>query len=194
MASLKFRRANERGDANHGWLHSRHTFSFANYFDPKWQGFRNLLVINDDRVDAAEGFPTHGHRDMEIVSYVLEGALEHKDSLGTGSVIRPGDVQRMSAGTGVAHSEFNASQKEAVRFLQIWILPEKPGLPPSYEQKAFKDSELKGALRLVASRDGKDGAVTVHQDVKLYAGKLARGQAVAASLDAKRSGWLQVAR
>jgi quercetin 2,3-dioxygenase len=193
MASLKFRRANERGDANHGWLHSRHTFSFANYFDPKWQGFRNLLVINDDRVDAGEGFPTHGHRDMEIVSYVLEGALEHKDSMGTGSVIRPGDIQRMSAGTGVRHSEYNASKTEPVHFLQIWIHPKERGNSPGYEQKRFSDDEKRGCLRVIASPTARDGSITSHCDAEIYAGIFEDGHRAEHEVKSGRATWIHVA-
>ncbi len=161
---ISVRRGDERGGGKQGWLDSRHTFSFGHYYDPKHMGFRALRVINEDRVAPGKGFGKHGHRDMEIVSYVLEGALEHKDSLGTGSVIRPGDVQRMSAGTGIRHSEFNPSRTEPLHFLQIWLLPEENGITPSYEQKTFADSEKHGRLRLVASRKGREGSVLVHQD------------------------------
>ena len=166
---LKIRRADERGRTDFGWLDSRHSFSFGHYYDPAHMGFGPLRVINDDRVTPGAGFPTHPHGNMEIVSYVLDGALAHKDSLGTGSVIRPGDVQRMSAGSGIRHSEFNASASEPVHFLQIWIVPETEGLAPSYEQKRFSAEEKRGKLRLVASRDGRDGSVTIHRDVDLYA-------------------------
>jgi quercetin 2,3-dioxygenase len=191
---ITVRKAQERGHAQHGWLESFHTFSFAGYHDPKHMGFRDLRVINEDRVQPRQGFGTHSHRDMEIVSYVLEGALEHKDSLGTGSVIRPGDVQRMSAGTGVAHSEFNHSANELVHFLQIWILPEREGLAPSYEQKHFPASERQGKLRLVASPDARDGSIRIHQDVALYASLLRAGESVAHTLRPGRHTWLQVAR
>lgn len=191
---LLLRPAHERGHARHGWLESYHTFSFANYADPRYMGFRHLRVINEDRVAPGKGFPTHPHRDMEIISYVLDGALEHKDSLGTGSIIRPGEVQRMSAGTGVTHSEFNHSHSELVHLLQIWILPERTGLPPSYEQRAFSDEEKRGALRLVASRDGRNGSVTIHQDVDLYAVLLNAGELVSHHLVPGRHAWVQVAR
>ncbi|MCS6813852.1 MAG: pirin family protein, partial [Cyanobacteria bacterium] len=169
---ITIRSAHDRGVANFGWLDSRHTFSFGNYYDPNHMGFATLRVINEDKVAPGQGFDTHGHRDMEIISYVLAGRLEHKDSIGTGSVIRPGDVQRMSAGTGILHSEFNASQTEPVHFLQIWILPEQRGIQPGYEQKTFTDEEKQGQLRLVGSRDGRDGSITIHQDVNLYASLL----------------------
>ena len=188
------RNAKDRGTANFGWLDSRHTFSFGSYYDPRFMGFGTLRVINEDRVAPAKGFDTHGHRDMEIVSYVLDGALEHRDSIGTGSVIRPGDVQRMSAGTGIRHSEFNHSKDEPVHFLQIWIEPERDGITPSYEQKTFSTDEKRGKLRLVGSRDGRDGSVTIHQDVDLYASVLGNGESVAHALAAGRRGWLQVAR
>jgi quercetin 2,3-dioxygenase len=191
---IELRRADERGHAEHGWLDSRHTFSFADYYDPQFMGFGSLRVINEDRVQPGKGFGTHGHRDMEIISYVLEGALEHRDSLGNGSVIQPGDVQRMSAGTGVRHSEFNHSQSELVHFLQIWLLPEKSGMPPSYAERRFSDEEKRGRLRLVASRDGREGSVIVHQDVGLYAALLAPHDAVAHELRAGRRVWVQVAR
>ena len=191
---IELRRAVERGHAEHGWLDSRHTFSFADYYDPQFMGFGSLRVINEDRVQPGKGFGTHGHRDMEIISYVLEGALEHRDSLGNGSVIQPGDVQRMSAGTGVRHSEFNHSQSELVHFLQIWLLPEKSGMPPSYAERRFSDEEKRGRLRLVASRDGREGSVIVHQDVGLYAALLAPDDAVAHELSAGRRVWVQVAR
>src|SRR5688572_7274575 len=173
---LTIRKARERGHANHGWLDSHHTFSFAEYHDPKHMGFRGLRVINEDRVQPGRGFGTHPHRDMEIVSYVLDGGLAHRDSMGTGSIIRPGDVQRMSAGTGVTHSEFNASDREPVHFLQIWILPERRGLTPGYEQKTFPPASRDGVLRLVAAPDGRDGGLTIHADVEIYAGLLAAGQ------------------
>ena len=191
---LAIRPADDRGLANLGWLDSRHTFSFGHYYDPQFMGFGPLRVINEDRVKPAQGFGTHGHSDMEIISYVLDGALEHKDSLGTGSIIRPGDVQRMTAGTGVRHSEFNASDSDPVHFLQIWILPEQEGLEPSYEQKAFSDEQKRGQLRLVGSRDGRDGSVTIHQDVDLYASLLGTGDEVSFELGDGRNGWLQVAR
>lgn len=188
------RPAAERGVANFGWLDSRHTFSFGHYHDPRHMGFGPLRVINEDRVQPARGFDTHGHSDMEIISYVLDGALEHKDSMGTGSVITPGDVQRMTAGTGVQHSEFNASKTDPVHFLQIWILPGERGLAPGYEQKRFEREDKLGQLRLVGSRDGRDGSVTIHQDVDLYAGILAAGDVVGHRIAAGRKGWLQVAR
>ncbi|MEJ2258146.1 MAG: pirin family protein, partial [Woeseiaceae bacterium] len=191
---LAIRAANERGKASFGWLDSRHTFSFGHYYDPQFMGFGPLRVINEDRVRPGEGFATHGHRDMEIISYVLDGALEHKDSLGTGSIIRPGDVQRMTAGTGVHHSEYNASATDPVHFLQIWILPERDGLEPGYEQKAFPAEEKLGRLRLVGSRDGRDGSVTIHQDVDLYAALLGAGDEIAHRFAEGRYGWLQVAR
>jgi redox-sensitive bicupin YhaK (pirin superfamily) len=186
------RPADERGLANFGWLNSRHTFSFGHYYDPDFMGFGPLRVINEDRVQPARGFGTHGHSDMEIISYVLSGALEHKDSMGTGSTIRPGDVQRMSAGTGVRHSEFNASDTDPVHFLQIWIVPEHNGLTPSYEQRAFADAEKRGRLRLVGSRDGREGSVTIHQDVNLYATLLGDADLVTHELAAGRKGWVQV--
>jgi redox-sensitive bicupin YhaK (pirin superfamily) len=192
--NLRIRRSEERGRANLGWLDSRHTFSFGDYYDPRHMGFGALRVINDDRVAPGGGFPTHPHRDMEIVSYVLEGALEHRDSLGTGSVIVPGEVQRMSAGTGIRHSEFNPSKQLPVRFLQIWIVPERSGLTPSYEQKAFRETERRGQLRLIGSRNGRDGSVTINQDVDIYATLLAPQESLAHSLRAGRSAWLQVAR
>lgn len=179
--------------AEHGWLSSRHTFSFADYYDPRYMGFRALRVINEDWVQPSEGFDTHPHRDMEIITYVLDGALEHKDSLGTGSVIRPGEVQRMTAGTGVLHSEFNHSKTSPVHLLQIWLLPEKRGLKPSYEQKNFPVSEREGKLRLIASHDGRDGSVTVNQDVELYAGILAPGEKASKSLAPGRHAWIQLA-
>jgi len=191
---VELRRADNRGHANHGWLDSYHTFSFADYVDPEQMGFSVLRVINEDRVAPGAGFPTHGHRDMEIVSYVLEGALEHKDSLGTGSVIRPGDVQRMSAGTGVRHSEFNASPSEPVHFLQIWILPKTAGIAPGYEQKHFAPADLIGRLRLIASPDGREGSVTIHQDARLYAAKLDGTMSVAHALAAGRRAYVHVAR
>lgn len=191
---MQLRKANERGRANFGWLDSRHTFSFGHYHDPKHMGFGPVRVINDDRVAPGGGFPTHPHSDMEIVTYVLDGALEHRDSLGTGSVIRPGDVQRMSAGRGIRHSEFNASKSEPVHFLQIWILPEAGGLAPSYEQKSFDDASKQGTLRLVASRDGRADSVTVHRNLDLYATLLAPGEVVTHTMEAGRGAWLHVAR
>ncbi|MCU0567960.1 MAG: pirin family protein [Oculatellaceae cyanobacterium Prado106] len=191
---ITLRPAQARGTANFGWLDSRHTFSFGEYYDPNHIGFADLRVINEDKVTAGQGFGTHGHRDMEIISYVLEGALEHKDSIGTGSVIHPGDVQRMSAGKGIYHSEFNASKTDPVHFLQIWILPEQKGIDPGYEQKHFTDAEKLGKLRLVGSRDGRDGSVTIHQNVDLYAGLLQDGDTVNYAIAPNRSIWLQVAR
>ena len=191
---ITIRHAADRGVAEHDWLSSRHSFSFADYHDPAHMGFGPLRVINEDRVQPAKGFETHGHRDMEIVSYVLTGALAHNDSMGNGSVIRPGEVQRMSAGTGILHSEFNASDSEPVHFLQIWILPEHRGLAPGYEQKLFPEDTRRGRLRLVAARDGRDGALTLHQDVDLYAALLAPGEMVSHKLPDGRKAWLQVAR
>lgn len=188
------RRSHERGRSYHGWLRSQHTFSFADYYDPRHSGYRSLLVLNEDQVDPGRGFGDHGHREMEIISYVLAGELAHKDSTGTSSVIRPGDVQRMSAGTGVIHSEFNNSREHEVHFLQIWIAPERRGLEPSYEQKAFPVAERQGRLRLVASRDGRDGSLTVHQDVNLYASVLAPGERVRFEQPQGRHVWLHIAR
>ena len=191
---ITLRPAAERGHAEHGWLDSYHSFSFADYYDPRHMGFRALRVINEDRVQPGRGFPSHPHRDMEILSYVLDGALEHKDSLGTGSVIKPGDVQRMTAGTGVVHSEYNASRDDAVHFLQIWLLPERRNLTPGYEQKSFSDDEKRGRLRLVASRDGRDGSVTVHQDIALYVTRLAPGEQVIHEVSPQRHVYVQVTR
>jgi len=191
---ITIRNANDRGHAQHGWLDSRHTFSFADFHDPDQMGYRTLRVINEDRVEPGQGFGTHPHRDMEIISYVLEGALEHKDSMGTSSTIRPGEVQRMSAGTGVLHSEYNPSHAEPVHFLQIWILPENKSLKPGYEQKAFPEEERKNQLRLVASRDGRAGSLTIHQDVDLYTTLLSKGGKVRHALKPGRFGWVQVAR
>jgi quercetin 2,3-dioxygenase len=191
---LEVRRSEERGQADHGWLKSAHTFSFADYYDPRHMGFRALRVINEDRVQAGRGFGTHPHRDMEILSYVLEGALEHRDSMGTGSVIRPGDVQRMSAGTGVLHSEFNASRTAIVHFCQIWILPQRTGIAPGYEQKSFSDDEKRGRLLLIASPDGGDGSLTVHADTRVYACILAPGGRVEHPLARGRHAWIQIVR
>jgi redox-sensitive bicupin YhaK (pirin superfamily) len=187
------RPAAARGGTKIDWLESHHTFSFGDFHDPRHMGFRALRVINDDRVAAGRGFPTHAHSDMEIISYVLEGALEHRDSLGTGSVIRPGDVQRMTAGTGVRHSEFNASKSEAVHFLQIWIVPERRGIAAGYEQKNFPADERRGRLRLVGSHDGREGSVTIHQDVDLYASLLDEGQTAKLALRPGRQAWVHVA-
>lgn len=190
----QIRRSDDRGRGEHGWLSSRHTFSFAGYHDPRFMGFGALRVINEDRVQGGAGFPTHPHRDMEILSYVLEGGLEHKDSMGTGSVIRPGEVQRMSAGTGVLHSEYNASKTEPVHFLQIWIIPEAGGIAPSYEQKRFRPEDQENRFRLLASRNGEDDSITVHQDVRLYGALLDPGAKVEKPLAPGRKAWLQVAR
>jgi quercetin 2,3-dioxygenase len=191
---LSVRTGATRGATRAGWLDSRHTFSFADYYDPQAMGFRVLRVLNEDRVAPGQGFPTHGHRDMEIVSYVLAGALEHQDSMGNGSVIRPGDVQRMTAGTGVRHSEQNASRDEPVHFLQIWLLPERAGLAPGYEQRAFPEGERRGQLRLVGSSDGRDGSVTVHQDVSLYLARLWAGDEARHPIAPGRSVYVHVAR
>ncbi|HVV87781.1 MAG TPA: pirin family protein [Kofleriaceae bacterium] len=192
--TVTLRRAADRGHADHGWLNSFHTFSFADYHDPKHMGFRALRVINDDTVAPGRGFGAHPHRDMEIISYVLDGELAHKDSMGNGSVIRPGDVQRMSAGTGVVHSELNPSRTTPVHFLQIWIQPDRAGHPPGYEQKAYPPEERQGRLRLVASPDGADGSVTIHQDARLYAGNLADGDRAQHVVAAGRHAWIHVAR
>lgn len=191
---MKIRRSEQRGIADHGWLLSYHTFSFADYHDPAHMHFRALRVINEDRVQPKKGFGTHPHNNMEIISYVLSGALQHKDSMGNGSVIRPGDVQRMSAGTGVLHSEFNASDKELVHFLQIWIIPDKRGHQPSYEQKHFSEAERKNTLRLVASSDGRDGSITIHQDMRLLAGILDTGAQASFELLPSRHAWVHVAK
>lgn len=192
--SMQIRRAGERGHFDHGWLDTYHTFSFGGYRDEAHMGFRSLRVINEDRVQAGTGFPPHPHRDMEIITVIQEGELEHKDSTGTGSVIRPGDVQRMSAGTGVVHSEFNHSATEPVHLFQIWIFPDTDGLTPGYEQKHFPEAERQGALRLVASRDGRDGSLRIHQDAALLTTLLEPGQEVTHPLETKRHAWVQVAR
>lgn len=191
---ITVRRSNERGHFDHGWLNTYHTFSFDQYYDPRYMGFRDLRVINEDFVAPGRGFPKHGHRDMEIITYILEGALKHEDSMGNGSVIRPGDVQRMTAGAGVRHSEQNASDQEPVHLLQIWILPNTVGLNPGYEQKAFSEEERRGRLRLIASEDGREGSVEVHQDVSLFASVLPAAQEVEHTMDQQRYAWIQVTR
>jgi quercetin 2,3-dioxygenase len=188
------RRSADRGRTKIDWLDSRHTFSFGDYYDSAEMGFRSLRVINEDRVRPGAGFPTHGHRDMEIITYILEGALEHKDSLGTGSIIRPGEAQRMSAGTGITHSEFNHSKTEPVHFLQIWIMPATRGIAPGYEQKTIDDSKARGGFAPIGSPDGGDHSVKIHQDAALWVAKLERGQAVATNLKTGRHGWVQIAR
>src|SRR5215467_4756747 len=191
---ITIRGRNERGHFDHGWLNTYHSFSFDQYYDPRHMGFRSLRVINEDFVAPASGFPTHPHRDMEIITYVLDGKLEHKDSLGTGSIIQPGDGQRMSAGRGIRHSEFNPSETDPVHLLQIWILPEKQGLQPSYEQKSFPESEKRGKLRVIASNDGREGSVKINQDAQLYVSLLSPGQEVTHELGQGRYAWLQVAK
>ncbi len=191
---MQIRRSEERGPTKIGWLDSKHTFSFGDYYDPRHMGFGPLRVINEDRVRPAAGFGTHSHANMEIISYVLEGALSHRDSIGTGSVIRPGDVQRMSAGSGVSHSEFNHSSADPVHFLQIWILPERDGGKPGYEQKTFPDTEKRGRLLLVGARDGRDGALTIHQDVDFYAGLFEADEGASHTLRSGCIAWIQVAR
>jgi len=191
---LRIRKADERGHFDFGWLNTYHTFSFDQYYDPNHMAFRSLRVINEDRVAPATGFPTHSHRDMEIITYILEGELRHQDSMGNGSVIRPGDVQRMTAGTGVAHSEFNASQSEPVHLLQIWILPNQRNLTPGYEQKAFGEDERRGQLRLIASPDGRAGSVAINQDANLFASLLRPGDSVEYKMSPERHAWIQLAR
>lgn len=194
MTMIQIRRANERGHFNHGWLDTYHTFSFGEYYDPAHVHFRALRVMNEDRVQPGQGFGMHPHRDMEIVTYVLEGALTHRDSLGTGSVIRPGELQRMTAGTGILHSEFNDSPSEPVHLYQIWLLPEQRGLAPSYEQKVFDPEERQGVLRLVASPDGEDGSLTIRQDARLYLGTLGYRDGIAHDIAPHRHSWFQVLR
>ncbi|HKQ05950.1 MAG TPA: pirin family protein [Blastocatellia bacterium] len=191
---IKVRPSGERGKTQTGWLDSHHTFSFNRYYDPRYMGFRGLRVINEDFVAPAQGFGTHSHNDMEILSYVVEGALEHRDSSGGSGVIRPGELQRMSAGTGVSHSEFNGSETEPVHFLQIWVVPEREGLKPGYEQRAFSEGERRGRLRLIASRGGDDGSVTIHQNVKVYDALLASGDDISYQLDGDRHAWIQVVK
>ncbi|MBE9068268.1 pirin family protein [Leptolyngbya cf. ectocarpi LEGE 11479] len=191
---ITIRSASARGNANFGWLDSHHTFSFGSYYDPAHMGFGSLRVINEDKVAPGQGFPTHSHRDMEIISYVIEGALEHQDSMGNGSIIRPGDVQRMSAGTGISHSEYNASKENPVHFLQIWVLPEKQGIEPGYEQTYVGPEEKQGKLRLVGSRSGRDGSVTIHQDINLYAARLSANEHIDYTIQANRAVWIQVVR
>jgi quercetin 2,3-dioxygenase len=191
---LTIRGSNQRGHFNHGWLNTYHTFTFDQYYDPRYMGFRSLRVINEDFVAPGHGFPKHGHRDMEIITYILEGALKHEDSMGNGSVIRPGDVQRMTAGTGVRHSEQNASSDEPVHLLQIWVLPNADNLQPGYEQKAYSAEERTNQLRLISSIDGRDGSVSLNQDVSLFASILDSGQQVEYPIGETRYGWVQVAR
>jgi redox-sensitive bicupin YhaK (pirin superfamily) len=191
---IRIRKAAERGHLDHGWLDTYHTFSFADYFDPAQMGFRSLRVINDDRVAPGQGFGMHGHRDMEIVTYVLDGALEHRDSMGNGSIIRAGELQRMTAGTGVRHSEFNPSDTEWVHLYQIWLLPERKGLTPSYEQLAVGEDDGRGRFRLVASPKGADGSLTIHQDARLYLASLSPGDGTAHKIEPGRAAWLQVLR
>lgn len=191
---LTLRRAEDRGHFDHGWLNTYHSFSFADYYDSAHMGFRALRVINEDRVQPGEGFGTHPHRDMEIVTYVLEGALEHRDSMGNGSVIRPGEIQRMSAGTGITHSEFNASDQEVVHFLQIWLLPEKRGIEPSYEQTQIDRDQIQGHLRLIASPDGAESSVVIHTNARVYAGLFHRGTKVELAIPRERHTWVQIAR
>jgi redox-sensitive bicupin YhaK (pirin superfamily) len=190
----KIRKAKERGLGEHGWLHSRHTFSFADYYDPDWMGFRDLRVINEDWIRAGHGFPPHGHKDMEIITYVVEGALEHQDSGGNRSVIRPGEVQHMSAGTGVRHSEYNHQKDQDVHLLQVWILPNRGGLPFGYGQKSFAEELAAKDLVLTASGDGRDGSLSLHQDVDLYASRLKQGKRVDFALRGNRHAWLQVVK
>ncbi|NMG02508.1 pirin family protein [Azoarcus taiwanensis] len=191
---MKIRRSHERGGADHGWLKTRHSFSFADYYDPQWMGWGNLRVINEDHIAPGTGFGTHGHRDMEIVTYVLSGELAHKDSLGNGASIPPGDVQRMSAGRGILHSEFNHAPNQTTHLLQIWILPSRQGIEPGYEQKGFLEAEKRGRLRLVASPDGSDGSVTIHADARLYAGLFDAGESAELSLDPKRKTYVHLVR
>ena len=191
---ITIRNAKERGHFDFGWLDTYHTFSFGDYYDPEFMGFRSLRVINEDLVAPRTGFPKHGHHDMEIITYVLEGALKHSDSMGNGSIIRPGDAQRMTAGTGVTHSEANSSEADPVHLLQIWILPGTRGLEPGYEQKTFSDDEKRNQLRLIASADGRDGAVTIHQDASVYASVLEPDQQLVHQMAPGRHAWIQVAR
>ena len=191
---ITVRRGSERGISKFSWLDSRHTFSFGDYYDPKHMGFSELRVINEDRVDLGAGFPTHSHRDMEIITYVLAGALAHKDSTGTSSVIRAGDVQRMSAGTGISHSEYNPSKTEPVHFLQIWIIPKETGLRPGYEQRSFDLNQKRGSWVLVAAPDARDGSVKIHQDTELYLAAVSKGQELSYRLKPGRQAWLQVTR
>src|SRR2546425_11501646 len=186
------RPSHERGHFDHGWLDTRHTFSFGRYHDPRHPGFRNLLVLNEDRVQPSRGFGAHSHDNMEIISYVLEGALEHRDSLGTGSIIRPGDVHRMTAGTGVTHSEFNPSATEPVHFLQIWLAPDTGGLAPTYEQRTFAPTELRGGLKLIGAKDSRNGAVTIHQNVEVFASRLEPGMSITHKLRPGRHAWIQI--
>lgn len=191
---IQIRKSEDRGQADHGWLQAKHSFSFGDYYDPGHMGYRALRVINEDRVKPGKGFGTHPHRDMEIVTYILEGALEHKDSMGTGSIIRPGDVQYMSAGSGVLHSEFNPSDKEGVHLLQIWLLPDEKNAKPRYAQNTFSDDEKRGKLKLVASKSGEGNSIALRQDVKLYASVLDEGESTTLPLGPARHAWVQVAR
>lgn len=191
---LSIRRAGDRGHARHSWLDARHTFSFANYYDPHYMGFRSLRVINEDRIDPGAGFGKHGHRDMEIITYVLEGTLEHQDSLGNRGIIQPGEVQYMSAGTGIVHSEYNASATEPVHLLQIWIVPDRDDLEPRYEQRNLQQERNGSSLQLVAAKNGLEGAIFLHQDAKLYAGTLPQGESFSYTLQPQRHAWVQVAR